>query len=48
MVAYAFGAGSSDIPPNPRWHPNLDINDDEFIDIVDVALVAYEYGKIDP
>jgi hypothetical protein len=45
MVAYV--CGSPDTNPD-RYHPNLDINDDGFIDITDVATVAFEFGKVNP
>ena len=45
MVAYAYG--SPGVNPE-RWDPILDVNEEGVIDITDVAIVAYEYGKVDP
>lgn len=44
MVAYAYDSK----PGDQRWHPNLDVNSDNIIDITDIAIAAYEYGKVDP
>jgi hypothetical protein len=32
----------------PGWDPNCDINNDQKVDIKDVAAVSKQYGKIDP
>jgi hypothetical protein len=33
---------------DPRYHPNIDLNDDGLIDIDDVIIPAIHYGTIDP
>ena len=37
----AFGS----LPDNPRWNPKVDVNRDNIINIVDVALIAINFGK---
>jgi len=37
----AFGSR----PGNPRWNPKADVNRDNIINIVDVALIAINFGK---
>jgi hypothetical protein len=44
MAAYAFGSS----PGHSRWDIICDVTNDNTIDIVDVAVVAYEFGKVDP
>jgi hypothetical protein len=42
MVAHAFGTREGD----PRWIPQADINGDGRVDMVDVATVARDFGRM--
>jgi hypothetical protein len=41
LVAAAFGSN----PASPNWNPYADINHDGVVDILDVALVASNFGQ---
>jgi hypothetical protein len=43
-VAKIFGATEAD----PKWDPNVDLDDNGLINIVDITKVAKEFGKVDP
>jgi hypothetical protein len=41
IVAYSFRAAYG----SERWNPNADLDNNMVIDIIDVTLVAMDYGK---
>jgi len=41
VVAYAYGSTTG----SPRYDPNLDFNSDSIINIIDLAIVARNFGK---
>jgi hypothetical protein len=43
-VALAYGS----FPGHPKWDPNLDINNDQNIDLIDYLTTCINYGKTDP
>jgi hypothetical protein len=41
-VGVAFGTQEGD----PRWNPAADVNGDTIVNLMDVALVCQDFGKI--
>ena len=42
IAAYAFGS----YPGHPRWNPLADVNHDNYVDMVDLSLIARHFGEL--
>ncbi len=41
MTAGAFGTSAG----HPRWNPDADLNDDDMVNIIDLGIVARNFGS---